>query len=116
MEQQVIEVEPRTPGGKGDARKLRSEGKIPGVLYGHKEEPLAFSLKPAVLRKQLRASGMGRNTVFQVKGLGREALALLKDAQIDPVRRDLLHVDLLEVRESDRVVVEVPELLQPLFR
>src|SRR5207237_8607970 len=83
-------------------------GKIPGVLYGHKQEPISIAVDPAVLRKSLRATGMGRNTVFSVKGLDREVMALLKDAQIDPVKRNITHFDLIEIRETDRIVVDVP--------
>lgn len=108
MEQQVLEVEQRVGKGKGDARKLRASGKIPGVLYGHKEQPTPLSLDPHQLRKRIRASDLGRNTVLQLSGLDRSVMALIKDTQIDPVRRDLIHVDFFEVRETDRVVVEVP--------
>ncbi len=108
MEQHVIEVEQRGPSKKGAARKLRASGKIPGVLYGHKEAPMTFAVNPHELRKKIRASGMGRNTLFRVKGLAREVLALLKDTQVDPVRRDLLHIDMIEVREGDVLKVDVP--------
>jgi large subunit ribosomal protein L25 len=108
MEHQVIEVERRDTRKKGAARRLRRQGKIPGVLYGHKETPFAFSVNPSELRKKIRAAGMGRNTLFDVKGVGRQVLALLKDAQVDPVRRDLVHVDLVEVRAGDRVTIDVP--------
>ncbi|MCK6551548.1 50S ribosomal protein L25/general stress protein Ctc [Myxococcota bacterium] len=108
MEQQVIKVEQRNESGKGAARRARRAGKIPGVLYGHKQAPVSLSLDPNELKKRVKASGLGRNTVFKVEGLGREVLALLKDAQTDPLKRTVLHVDFVEVRESDRVVVEVP--------
>ena len=108
MGQQVLEVEQRVGQGKGDARKLRASGKIPGVLYGHKEQPTPLSLDPHQLRKRIRASDLGRNPVLQLSGLDRSVMALIKDTQIDPVRRDLIHVDFFEVRETDRVVVEVP--------
>ena len=108
MEQQVIEVEQRGPRKKGAVRKLRASGKIPGILYGHKEAPVPFAVNPLELRKKLRASGQGRNTIFKVTGLGREVLALLKATQVDPVRRDLLHIDMIEVREGDVMKVDVP--------
>lgn len=108
MEQQVIEVERRTESGKGASRKTRKTGRIPGIVYGHKQEAQSITLDPVALRKAIKHSGAGRNTVFQVKGLDREVMALLKDAQIHPVRREIVHVDFVEIRESDRVVVEVP--------
>jgi large subunit ribosomal protein L25 len=108
MEQQVIELEHRGPGKKGAVRKLRASGKIPGILYGHKEAPVPFAVNPHELRKKIRASGMGRNTIFKIQGLGREVLALLKDTQVDPVRRDLLHIDFIEVRQGDVMEVDIP--------
>lgn len=108
MEHQVIEVERRKADGKGAARKVRQGGKIPGVLYGHKQEPVTFTTNPHTLRKSLKVSGMGRNTVFTVKGLDRELKALLKDVQVDPVHRHVLHIDLVEVRDTDRITVDVP--------
>jgi large subunit ribosomal protein L25 len=108
MEHQVIEVETRDPNGKGAVRKLRANGKIPGVLYGHKEAPTPLALDPVVLRRKIRDAGMGQNTLLKISGLKRDVLALIKDTQVEPVRRALLHVDLIEVRETDSVVVNVP--------
>ena len=106
--EQELQVEPRTGAGKGGARKLRAQGLIPGILYGHKEKALSFSVKPETFERHIRGSGYGRNTVLRVKGLERDAMALLKDTQVDPVRRDLLHIDLIEVRETEEVTVSVP--------
>ncbi len=108
MESHQLEVEPRTAHGKGVARKLRAAGKLPGILYGHKEAAQSLILDPHELRTRLRKSGRGRNTVFELKGLGRDVLALLKDVQTDPVRRNLVHVDLIEVRKGDSTVVDIP--------
>lgn len=106
--EEVIKVTPRTPSKKGGARKLRAQGMIPGILYRKGSEAHAFSVDPAEIRKKLMMSGLGRNTVLRVSGLDADALALLKDAQIDPVNRALIHIDLIEVREDDMVEVEVP--------
>ncbi|MCB9654849.1 MAG: 50S ribosomal protein L25 [Deltaproteobacteria bacterium] len=109
METQTIQVRERAPDGKRASRKLRHSGSVPGVLYGHKEAPVAFEFDPKDLRKCLRTSGVGRNTVFKVEGLPRGAvLAIIKDSDLDPVRREVTHVDLIEVRDTDRVDVEVP--------
>jgi large subunit ribosomal protein L25 len=106
--EQVLTVEPRVAAGKGGARKARAQGKVPGVLYGHGQRPLSFSVNPADLSKQIHASGLGVNTVLRVKGLEREELALLKDSQVDPVKRRLIHIDLIAIREDEDVVVSVP--------
>src|SRR5687767_8905204 len=103
MQQQTIVVERRTESGKGAARRARRTGKVPAVLYGHKQEPVSLLIDPTELRKKVRASGAGRNTVFKVDGLGRDVLALLKETQIDPIKKSVVHVDFVEVRETDRV-------------
>lgn len=112
METHVIEVEKRDGQGKGDARKLRIAGRLPAVVYGHKEEPVTVTLNPILFERVLRGSGKRRNTLLELSGMGRKVLALAKDIQIDPVSRQLLHVDLLEVREGDRTVVDVPVVYQ----
>lgn len=107
MEQQ-ISVEPRVANGKSGARKLRRDGKVPGILYGHAEKPLSFALNPRDLEKAIATSGVGRNTVLKIAGLERDVLALVKETQVDPVRRHAVHIDLLEVRVDEEVAVEVP--------
>lgn len=104
----VLNVERRNPDGKGGARKLRRSGLIPGVLYGHKEKSLSFAVDPRVLERKVNTSGYGRNTVLKIMGLDREVLALVKTTQVDPLRRTLQHIDLIEVRETEKVEVEVP--------
>src|SRR5688572_727139 len=101
MQQHEIHVEPRTGSGKGSARKVRDTGKIPGVLYGHKQAAQSFTIDPIELKKQVKASGMGRNTVFKVSGLGRDVMALLREAQMHPLKRTIIHIDLVEIRDTD---------------
>lgn len=108
MAEQEIVVERRDQSGKGPTRQLRAQGRVPGILYGHKEQPLSFSLDPNEFNKRLRASGRGRNTLFKVKGLEREATVLVKEMQVHPVRREITHLDFLEVRAEDMIVAEVP--------
>ncbi len=108
METHVIEVEKRDGLGKGSARKLRIAGRLPAIIYGHKESPVTVSMDPILFERHLRGSGKRRNTLLELSGMGRKVLALAKDIQVDPVSRQLLHVDLLEVREGDRTVVDVP--------
>ena len=108
MDVQVLEVEKRTAAGKGGARKLRRQGQLPAVLYGHRQDPQPVTVSPRELSTRLRASGKGRNTLFRIEGLDREVLALLREVQSDPVKRVPIHLDLVEVRESDIVEIAVP--------
>lgn len=108
MSQTEIAVTARSERGKGAARRMRAAGRVPGILYGHKEPPRAFAVDPNEFFKRLRATGFGRNTLFKVTGLDREVTALIREMQLHPVRRELVHLDFLEVTDSDQVDVEVP--------
>lgn len=110
MEQQELSVKLRERTGKGVARKLRSEGLIPGVFYGHKTEPVALSLNPVELKKILN-SGSGRNTLITLKFEGKkenERVALLKDLQVSPLKREYIHADLYEVLMDEKITARIP--------
>lgn len=108
MQAVELQLEKRDGRGKGPARKARATGRIPGVLYGHKQEPLTFSVDGHGLSQTLAKSPFGRNQVLALRGVDRDVEALIKDVQVHPVSRAILHLDLIEVRDGDRVVVEVP--------
>jgi large subunit ribosomal protein L25 len=107
MEQQTLKVETRQLTGKGPARRLRSSGKLPGVLYGLGHH-VNIAVDPLTIRKHLLEEG-GRNKVFTLDGgevSGR--YALIKDWQIDPLSRVLVHVDLLEIDVTKKIQATVP--------
>lgn len=95
----------RTEFGKGAARRTRRAGLIPAVLYGHGEKPQHLSLPSHETFLLLKDT---TNAVFTVSVEGKNHLALAKDVQLDPVKRTIEHVDLVEVRQGERVTVEVP--------
>jgi large subunit ribosomal protein L25 len=99
-----ITAEPRDSFGKGAARQLRRDGKIPAVLYGHKEQPVHLALPEHELFLALKNS----NVLLNLDLGDRHQLALPKAVQKDPVRRTLEHIDLLLVRRGETVTVEVP--------
>ena len=100
-----IAAEPRDSFGKGAARQLRRDGKIPAVLYGHKEEPVHLSLPEHELFLALKHSNVLLS--LDIVG-GKSQLAIPKAVQKDPVKRTLEHIDLLLVRQGEKVTVEVP--------
>jgi large subunit ribosomal protein L25 len=108
MQQFTVEATMRDDRGKNAARRLRLGGKIPAVVYGGNEEPLAVTVSVKQVAGILRSEA-GRNTIFtlQVAGVG-EKKAMLKDWQVDPVKGNLLHVDLLRVAMDVRMRVRVP--------
>ncbi|HEY3869904.1 MAG TPA: 50S ribosomal protein L25/general stress protein Ctc [Actinocrinis sp.] len=100
-----ITAEPRENFGKGAARQLRRDGKIPAVLYGHKTDPVHLALPGHALFMALKSPNVLLNLDL---GTGSHQLALPKAVQKDPVRRTIEHVDLLLVRRGEKVTVEVP--------
>ena len=104
MSEIKIAAEPRDSFGKGAARQLRREGRIPAVLYGHKEEPVHLSLPEHDLFLALKTPNVLLN--LDIVG-GKSQLAIPKAVAKDPVKRTLEHIDLLLVRRGEKVTVEV---------
>ena len=106
-----VSVEVRQGSGKGAAHRVRAAGKVPGVLYGRKAEPIPVAFDGRLLLKSLDKEKR-RNTVFtltlQGNGAGEEITAMIKDAQIDPLSQTLQHVDFLRVDLNQEVHVSVP--------
>ena len=109
-----VSVELRNQSGKGPARRARGSGKLPGVLYGHKLDPLSLVLDPVELLHALDKERK-RNTVFalQVKGDAKteSVTAMIRDVQIDPMSRRPVHVDFIRVSMDEEVKVSVPLVL-----
>jgi len=103
----VLEVSTRESLGKLNSRRLRAEGIVPAVLYGHGEASISLKL-PA---DQLRASLRHGAHVVELKGAAK-GQALLQDIQWDTFQQHILHVDLLRVDAKERVKVEVPIVLR----
>ena len=93
--------------GKGAARKLRSVGQIPAVVYGAGEEATSVSVDPKVLT-DIFTHTKDRNTVVNLEIEGSEYPCLVRQVQRHPLGRQLLHVDFYKVPLEDNVVVTVP--------
>lgn len=107
MAMQTLEVEVRELSGKGPARQLRAQGRIPGVFYGPGVDTTKLSLSPKELVKGL-STPHRRNAVFSITVNGTEEHVMVKDVAVHPVTRQPLHVDLYRVDESKAVEVRVP--------
>ncbi len=107
METTTLQAEVRGTRGKGPARRLRAEGKIPGVFYGQGVPSTSLTLYPKELTQALR-SERGRNVVFKLSVDGKDELAMVKDVTTDPVTQELLHVDLYRIAEDKVLEVNVP--------
>ncbi|MDX2019292.1 MAG: 50S ribosomal protein L25 [Deltaproteobacteria bacterium] len=109
-----IDVDVRTTTGKGPARRTRSAGQVPAILYGRKEAPLSLSIDPNALVKAMDKEKR-RNTVFalNVRGQGGSPLTvMIRDAQIHPLSRRIEHVDFIRIDLQDEVKVTVPIVLK----
>ena len=106
-----LSVRPRKLAGTGISKKIRRAGLLPGILYGNGTTATAIAVEPRQLKKGL-TTGYGRNQVFQldIQG-GTTALAIAKEVQLEPVTRQLVHVDLQVVQPDTRLIVTVPVIL-----
>ncbi len=101
-----IAAEPRTEFGKGAARRIRRDDKIPAVIYGHGNDPVHVILPGHQTMMALKHGGA--NALLALDVDGSEQLALTKDVQIDPIRRVIEHLDFVAVRRGEKVTVDVP--------
>jgi large subunit ribosomal protein L25 len=107
----AISAEPRVLRGKNEARRLRARGLVPAVLYGAYKPSVSLAVNPKEITRILHSKS-GHNTIFNV-GLGEETTpAMIVDWQFDPVKDNLLHVDLKRIDLSKRIRVSVPVLTQ----
>ena len=109
-----VNVEIRGGIGKGGSRKVRAAGKVPGVVYGLKVEPITVTFNEKELLTSLDKEKR-RNTVLELSitgdGKSEKVTAMLREAQINPLSRRLVHVDFLRVDLDQDVTVTVPLIL-----
>ncbi|MFJ8534346.1 50S ribosomal protein L25/general stress protein Ctc [Streptomyces sp. NPDC093591] len=105
MSEVKISAETRTEFGKGAARRIRRESKVPGVLYGHGADPLHLTLPGHDLLLALRTPNVLIS--LDIDGKTNE-LAIPKAVQRDAIKGFLEHVDLLLVKRGEKVTVEIP--------
>ena len=104
MSEIKLVAETRTQFGKGAARKIRRDHKIPAVLYGHGAEPVHITLPGHDTMMALKTA----NALLDIEVDGKSQLALAKDVQRDPIKPVIEHVDLVVVRRDEKVTVDVP--------
>ncbi|MFP1629072.1 50S ribosomal protein L25/general stress protein Ctc [Streptomyces sp. 5K101] len=104
MSEVKLAAELRSEFGKGAARRIRRDSKVPGVLYGHGSDPVHVTLPGHELLLALRTP----NVLLSLDIEGKTELAIPKAVQRDPLKGFLEHVDLLLVKRGEKVTVEVP--------
>ncbi|MFD5230280.1 50S ribosomal protein L25/general stress protein Ctc [Streptomyces qaidamensis] len=106
MSEVKISAATRTEFGKGAARRIRREDKVPGVLYGHGSDPLHLTLPGHDLLMALRTPNV--LIALDIDGGKTNELAIPKSVQRDPLKGFLEHVDLQLVTRGEQVTVEIP--------
>ena len=104
-ETEKITTESRTEFGKGAARRIRRDNKIPAVIYGHGNDPIHVILPGHQTMMALKHGGA--NSLLALDLQGTEQLVLSKDVQVDPIRRVIEHIDFVSVRRGEKVTVDV---------
>ncbi|HYE28898.1 MAG TPA: 50S ribosomal protein L25/general stress protein Ctc [Allosphingosinicella sp.] len=107
-EQLTLSAETRERAGKGASRAMRREGRVPAVVYGNREEPLAVHVEEKALMKALNTGHFMNSVVMIDVAGGPTARTLPKDVQFHPVTDRPLHVDFLRISEHSKVTVAVP--------
>lgn len=96
--------------GSAASRRLRREGQIPGIVYGHGIEPTAVAVDRLTFRRVLNEAGA--NALITLDVDGSPQLTILKNLQRDPVADRVVHIDFQVVTERERMLVDVPIVLE----
>jgi large subunit ribosomal protein L25 len=108
----TIAAESRDSRGKNEARRLRTSGSMPAVLYGGPTGPTPVAVNPKELTRVLN-SKTGHNTIFNLSLAGTgDTPVMIVDWQYDPIKDSLLHVDLKRIDLTQRIIVKVPVVTQ----
>jgi large subunit ribosomal protein L25 len=105
-------AERRGKAGRGPARALRRSGKVPGIVYGGKEEPLMVAVGAKEIRHELRGNPRFFSSLFELDVEGERLRVLPREAQLHPVTDEPLHVDFIRTAAGGRVVVDVPVMFR----
>ena len=110
MAEVTLEVSRREGIGKSLVRKLRQQGQVPGVVYGGHRDPVAITVDRKAITDLIQRSQHGVRSVFLLKmaGTDQQRHAMIKDIQIDPISRKMMHVDFIRVVMDEAVRVTIP--------
>jgi len=106
-----LPAETRERAGKGASRALRREGRVPAVIYGNNEDPVAIHVEEKELARQL-GTGHFFNSIVEIQLDGKSVRTLPKDVAFHPVSDRPLHADFLRISKDHKVHVEVPVVFE----
>jgi large subunit ribosomal protein L25 len=105
----VLKAQSRVAAGKSAAKRLRNSGFVPAVAYGKGLPATSIAVPPKEVANILR-SELGQNTVIELELEGKKLLAMIREYALHPLKRELEHVDFIEVKLDRPVDVNVPLL------
>ena len=106
MPEIVLEAEAGRPLGSNASRRLRAQGKIPGIVYGHGTEPVPVAVAGRDLRSALSGQA-GANTLLSLRAGGSTYLTIARELQRHPVRGTVMHIDFQIVRRDEIIAADV---------
>src|SRR5215470_13010015 len=107
----TLEAQPRTPGNKNEARRVRQGGKIPAVVYGAGQDSVPVAVDPRQVSRILNSES-GHNTIFDLTLDGSKTKAMIVDWQYEPIKGKLLHIDVKRIAMDKKLAVMVPITLK----
>jgi large subunit ribosomal protein L25 len=102
-----LSAELRSDTGKGVARKLRAAGQVPGIVYGHGRQAQALAVNARDLDKLLSGIAAG-STVIELTLAKATTKTLIREIQRHPFKKQILHVDFMELVAGEKVIVDIP--------
>ncbi|HEX7420127.1 MAG TPA: 50S ribosomal protein L25 [Thermoanaerobaculia bacterium] len=110
MAEVSLEVARREASGKEVSKKIRKEGRVPAVVYGGHREPVAITVDRRSVAELIQKSEHGRRSIFLLKitGTDQQRHAMIKEIQIDPISRKMIHIDFVRVMMDELIKVNVP--------
>src|SRR5689334_12047428 len=104
---QQLKAMARPRGGKGAARAVRRQGRVPGVIYGDNKDPITISVDHAELKQRIYA-GRFLTTIYELDVDGAKHRVIPRDYQLDAVKDLPLHVDFMRLGEGAKIRVRIP--------
>ncbi|MEJ2216435.1 MAG: 50S ribosomal protein L25/general stress protein Ctc [Gemmatimonadota bacterium] len=109
----TLKALPRKERGKGPARRMRRDGRIPAVVYGRNEETRSLSIDAHEFDNLMRHVSLENTLIdLSIKGKRGKIRALVGEVQVNPVKAEVLHVDFLQIQAGQKVHVQVPIRLE----
>jgi large subunit ribosomal protein L25 len=108
MAEITLNLQSRTVTGKGAARKIRRDEKIPGILYFHGQQSISFTVN----KKEVYPIIGKESTLLDINIDGKSnRKAIVRETQFDPLTSEPIHIDLMGIDLSEKIHVEVPMVI-----